>query len=61
MLNYVYKTNEYFLQIMDSEEGAVVVYSEVLPFRFLEGDDLKYDSASITMYTQVTLLDLLAL
>lgn len=46
---------------MDSEEGAVIVYSEILPFRFLEGDDLKYDCASITMYTQVTLLDLLVL
>lgn len=46
---------------MDSEEGAVLVYSEILPFRFLEGDVLKHDFASISMYTQVTLLDLLAL
>lgn len=46
---------------MDSEEGAVAVYSKILPFRFLEGDELKHDSASISIYTQVTLLDLLAL
>lgn len=46
---------------MDSEEGAVPVYSGFLPFRFLEGDNLKHDCASIIMYTQVTSLDLLAL
>lgn len=46
---------------MDSKEGAVLVYSRVLPFRFLEGDDLKHDFASIFIYFQVTLLDLLAL
>lgn len=46
---------------MDSEEGAVPVYSGFLPYRFLEGDELKYDRATILMYNQVTLLNLLAL
>lgn len=46
---------------MDSEEGTVPVYSGLLPYTFLVGDDLKDGLATILMYTQVNLLNLLAL